>query len=445
VSDPTGSVERQPYLLEREPKDGRDMTALRDTATASASATLHDRAAAETYVASVCFKHGPPKLVGVELEWTVHDAADPRVPLSLEHLADALGEHAPPTVNPDSPNLPMQCGSLVTVEPGGQVEISAPPKASLADLITTVTTDADALAALLAERGLVLGTHALDQERDVRRLLDTPRYAAMAAAFAPNGPDGLAWMCASAGLQVCLDTGQPDQLPARWAAVHALGPVLSALFANSRQRLNTCTTWVSGRMRTMFRVDPVRTRPLSVNTDPVGTWARRALDSPVICVRRSDGCWEPPGRVSFADWIGGAIGGPPPTEDDLDYHLSTLFPPVRPRGYLEVRYLDSQEGDGWVVPSVVLTALMADDATVDAALAAAEPAAGRWLHAARYGLADERIAMAGKAVVDLAGRVLGNGSSVGADIGPVLTERVVDELTRRIEIGANGHVGGCSA
>jgi glutamate--cysteine ligase len=424
------------------------MTALRDTATVPVSAPLHDRAAAETYVASVCFKHGPPKLVGVELEWTVHDAVDPRVPLSLGHLADALGPHAPPTVNPDSPNLPMPRGSLVTVEPGGQVEISAPPHASLADLIAAVATDADALAAQLAERGLVLGTRALDQGRDVRRLLDTPRYAAMAAAFAPNGPDGLAWMCASAGLQVCLDAGEPDRLPARWAALHALGPVLSAVFANSRQALNACNTWVSGRMRTMFRVDSARTRPVPVGGDPVAAWARRALDAPVICVRRPDGCWEPPGRMTFADWIGGAIGGPPPTEDDLDYHLSTLFPPVRPRGYLEVRYLDSQEGDGWVVPSVVLTALMADEATVDAVLAAAEPAAGRWLHAARYGLADRRIAEAGRAVVELTGRVLGNGSPISADIGPALTERVVEELTRRIEIGANeqvGQVGRCGS
>jgi glutamate--cysteine ligase len=413
------------------------MTALRDTATAEPVSTqLHDRAAAETYVASVCFKHGPPRLVGIELEWTVHDAVDPRAPLDLRRLADALGAHAPVTVDPASPNLPMPCGSLVTVEPGGQVEISAPPHASLADLIGAVTTDATSLAALLASHGLVLGQHALDQQRDVRRLLDTPRYAAMAAAFAPNGPDGLAWMCASAGLQVCLDAGEPHRVAARWAALHALGPVLSALFANSRQPLGRCATWVSGRMRTMFRADPTRTRPSAVTDDPAAGWARRALDAPVICVRRPNGRWEPPGRMTFADWIDGAIPGPP-TEDDLDYHLSTLFPPVRPRGYLEVRYLDSQQGDGWLAPSVVLAALMSDEAIVDAVLDAAAPAAGRWLHAARYGLADRRIAMAGRAVAELTGKALGSGSTVGTDIGPALVEQVIGQVTERIEIGVS--------
>src|SRR6266571_6069800 len=141
------------------------MTALRDKPAEAVSAPLHNRAAAETYVASVCFKHGPPRLVGVELEWTVHDAEDPRTPLELARLTAALGAHAPTTVHPDSENLALPHGSLVTVEPGGQVEISAPPHSSLADLITAVTADAATVADLLAAQGLALGGSGLDQDR----------------------------------------------------------------------------------------------------------------------------------------------------------------------------------------------------------------------------------------------------------------------------------------
>jgi glutamate--cysteine ligase len=142
--------------------------------------------------------------------------------------------------------------------------------------------------------------------------------------------------------------------------------------------------------------------------------------------------------MSFAEWIDGAAPTKP-TADDLDYHLSTLFPPVRPRGYLEVRYLDAQDGDGWITPSVLLAGLMADETTVDATLAATEPAAGRWLHAARYGLADARIAASGKALVELAERVLASDTRVGADIGPALASTVVEEVAERIE---TGNVGG---
>ena len=63
----------------------------------------------------------------------------------------------------------------------------------------------------------------------------------------------------------------------------------------------------------------------------------------------------------------------PPTADDLDYHLSTLFPPVRPRGHLELRMIDAQPGDGWIVPVAVVAALTDDPVAADAAMAAAEP------------------------------------------------------------------------
>jgi glutamate--cysteine ligase len=85
--------------------------------------------------------------------------------------------------------------------------------------------------------------------------------------------------------------------------------------------------------------------PAPVTADPAAAWARSALRAPVICVHRPGGCWDAPPRMTFADWIDGALPEPPTTAD-LDYHLSTLFPPVRPRGYLEVRYLDAQPRAG---------------------------------------------------------------------------------------------------
>ena len=384
-----------------------------------AAAPLHDRAAAEAYVASVCFKHGPPRLVGAELEWTVHYTGQPRRSLHLPDLVTALAAHAPTTVDPASPQLPLRNGSLVTVEPGGQVEISTPPQASLTGLISAVAADAAELATLLESGGLVLGRHGFDSHREPRRLLSHPRYAAMADAFNTRGPDGLAWMCATAGLQVCLDSGQPDRVAARWAAANALGPVLSALFANSGR-----SDWASARMRAMFGADPARTGPAPVSGEPAADWARLAVDAPVLCVRRPGGDWSPPKPLTFADWIDGALGSPP-TVDDLDYHLSTLFPPVRPRGYLEVRYLDSQPDGEWIVPVTLLSALFADESTVDAVLAATEPAAGRWLPAAQDGLNDRCIAKAAEAVMDLAVTAIPAGTDLAKD--------TIDEVLRLLD------------
>src|SRR5450631_125146 len=109
------------------------------------STALRDREEAEIYVAMVCFKHGPPRLHGVELEWTVHHRCDPGRPLTAAQLSLALGEHAPTTINPQSNHLPLPAGSLVTVEPGGQVEISPPPSDSAAAIVAVATADASTL------------------------------------------------------------------------------------------------------------------------------------------------------------------------------------------------------------------------------------------------------------------------------------------------------------
>jgi glutamate--cysteine ligase len=218
--------------------------------------------------------------------------------------------------------------------------------------------------------------------------------------------DGHVMMCSTAAVQVSVDAGQGGQVAARWAAVHALGPVLIALFANSARLAGRSTGWASTRMRAWLRMDPGRTAPVPVGDDPAADWARYALRAPVLVVRRDGRHWpRPPARTSFAEWIGGALGTPP-TYADLDYHLTTLFPPVRPRGYIEVRYLDQQPAREWPAPVAVLAALLVDDASVDAVRDLCAGVEGRWEPAARFGLDDPEIAVAAKAVAGLAGRQL---------------------------------------
>ena len=403
------------------------MTAVRNApAPGPTPAVFRDRAQAEAYVASVCFKHGPPRLLGVELEWTVHHVEDPSRPLDAKTLASALGHHAPPTLVPDSPQRPLPSGTPLTVEPGGQVEISPPPRDSLTDLIKTVAADIDHLESLLEPTGLRLGRHGADPFRPPRRMLQVPRYAAMEHAFAPLGPEGITMMCSTAGLQVCLDFGLAADLPKRWAAVHALGPVVTALFANSPGVNGRRTDWASARMRSLYATDPVRTRPAAVCARPADAWAKRVLDTPVIAVRRPGPNWLPPHRLTFADWVAGALDRPP-TADDLDYHLTLQFPPVRPRGYLEVRYLDSPPHGQWLPPVVLMAALFAAPKYVEGVLAATEGTANRWLAAARYGLDDPALARAARDVVELGCVALSD-----TDLSAGQTDALAEELHRTL-------------
>ncbi len=142
----------------------------------------------------------------------------------------------------------------------------------------------------------------------------------------------------------------------------------------------------------------------------------------MLCQRREWGRWEVPRGVTFADWLSGTLPGRPSTAD-LDYHLSTLFPPVRPQGYLEVRYLDTQPVGQWRVPVAVLAALLAEPAVTAAAREACAPAVGRWLQAARLGLRDDPLATAAIAVFELACQAL---PTLGA---PAEAQRLVEEIT----------------
>ena len=389
---------------------------------------LRSRTEAEVYVASVCFKHGPPKLLGAELEWVVQHSGNPHRPLQARHLADALGAHVPSSLVPDSPQSLLPHGSTVTVEPGGQLEISSPPCASLTELIATVEGDTAALTDLLDPAGLVLTGLGSDPHRPSRRLVDIPRYAAMETAFDRIGPMGRAGMCSTAAVQVCLDAGTAPEVALRWAALHDLGPVLLAAFANSPWLGGRRTGWASSRMQAWFALDPTRTQPsrvpwgLTVGWDPAVDWARRALDTPVLCQRRPWGSWHVPIGITFADWLSGALPGRPSTAD-LDYHLTTLFPPVRPQGHLEVRYLDTQPTGQWLVPVAVIAALLSDPAVTAAARDACAPTVGRWLPAARRGLRDDTLAVAAIAVFELACQAL------PALDAPAEVQLLVEEIT----------------
>ena len=97
-----------------------------DTAHHDKNRVLRTRDDAEGYVASVCFKHGPPRLAGVELEWLVHQAATPAAPLDPRMLRTALGPYAPTSLDPGSPARALPGGSTVTVEPVSYTHLTLP-------------------------------------------------------------------------------------------------------------------------------------------------------------------------------------------------------------------------------------------------------------------------------------------------------------------------------
>ncbi|TDU74773.1 ergothioneine biosynthesis glutamate--cysteine ligase EgtA [Streptomyces sp. KS 21] len=415
--------------------------------TAGASTALSETAA-EDLIHGICFKTGPPRTIGAELEWLVLDAERPGRILPPERLTAAH----------DAARA-LSLDSRLSIEPGGQLELSSAPAPSLSGCLDGLQADLTAVRSALRSQGLVLHGTGRDPRLPLRRLLSSPRYDAMEIHFDRTGPAGRAMMCSSASVQVCVDAGYEEPGPLgygrRWRLAHLLGAVFVAAFANSPAHEGPYAGWRCARQGIWRDIDARRALAPPPDAEPRAGWTRHALDTEVMCVRSHDGGpWAAPRGLTFRDWIRAGAGadgarGPngtrspnglrPPTAEDLEYHLTTLFPPVRPRGHLEFRMIDAQPGDdGWLVPVAVVHALFDDPEAAESAYRVAKALADThgsrpaprnplWQSAAQHGLADPELRTAAAACFRAAAEAL---PRLGAsrhvqDVVGAFTERFV--------------------
>jgi glutamate--cysteine ligase len=292
----------------------------------------------------------------------------------------------------------------VTLEPGGQIELSTPPAADLASAVSALRADSDALRAQLREAGFGAAALGSDLARPVSRINPSPRYDAMEQHFDALGcaGSGREMMAATSALQVNLDAGPVSGWESRWGLVHSMVPMLVAASSTSPWLGGATTGWHSMRQGTWQGIDHGRSDPVPLG-EPTAAWATYALNAPVMLVRDGAGLLPVTERIPFAQWLrGGAPFGRRPTMADLDYHLTTLFPPVRPRGYLELRCLDAMPDRWWPALAAITVTLLDDPVAADAAAELCAPVADSWETAARHGCDDETIRRAVTGCAELA-------------------------------------------
>jgi ergothioneine biosynthesis glutamate--cysteine ligase EgtA len=342
-----------------------------------------DLEGARARVAAAALADLPVGRVGLEVEGHLVDLDRPQVRVPWSRVVEAIRR---------VPELPG--GSRLTVEPGGQVELSGPPAPDAVRAVAAMRRDEQVLRAALLRDRLGWALLGADPLRPAARTNPAGRYAAMERHFRATGQAcaGLLMMTSTCALQVNLEPGRSSQHAARVAQADRLGPVLVALSACSAWLAGARTGWRSSRQRAWGELDPARCAPPPGGPDPAGAWADYALRAPVLVVRDLAGGPEQPilRNIPFARWLTGAelLAGRRATAADLDYHLTTLFPPTRLRGFLELRCLDAVPAAWWPGLVALVTTLMDDPVAADAAAEATEPVVGRWSTAARLGLAD---------------------------------------------------------
>ena len=350
-------------------------------------------AAAHEHIEQTALLDGERGRVGLELEFHLVDLAHPeRRPdwAEVQALAASL------------PAMPS--GSSVTVEPGGQVELSTPPTPDVASSIAALQADREVLRAGLAAAGFGAAPLGADPARPVRRVNPSGRYVAMEKHFAALGcaGPGKAMMSATTALQINLDAGPRAGWQQRLGLIRSLGPVLVAASACSPYLGGRASGWRSMRQQAWHGIDHSRSDPVR-GVEPTAAWASYALTAPVMLVRDAETSTAVTERVPFSSWLAGrAPIGRRPTLADLDYHLTTLFPPIRPRGYVEIRCLDAVPDRWWPALAAFTVTLIDDAVAADRAAEVCEPVQDAWAIAARDGLTDPAVHKAVRGCMEVA-------------------------------------------
>ena len=256
--------------------------------------------------------------IGAEMEWLVHHGDD------LSQAVDAAA-----VLTAALKGGPLPANGQLTVEPGGQIELSTEPHSGPVQLTTALERDVVEVRRRLARAGYVMAALGLDPIRPPVRSLHSPRYDAMEAFFEATTPIGRRMMCSTASLQINVDFGHHPERT--WTRLTDAAPALAAMFANSPM--------VDGRpgserLRIWRSTDP--TRPSLVDPPTADTWVDYVLDSLVIDYPASTATISEPHTLRDRLNSGSKI-----SDGEIRHHMSTLFPPIRPRGFLEIRILDA--------------------------------------------------------------------------------------------------------
>ncbi|NNE23043.1 MAG: glutamate--cysteine ligase [Rhizobiales bacterium] len=306
-------------------------------------------------------------------------------------------------------------GGSVSLEPGGQFELSGAPLECLQDTCEEVGEHLHQVREIGDRLGigfLGLGVTPTWAREDVP-IMPKGRYKIMREYMAKKGNLGRDMMFRSCTVQVNLDFGSEPDMVQKLRTSIALQPIATALFANSPFLDGKPNGFKSFRSNIWRDTDPDRTGMLPfVFEEGFGfeQWVDYALDVPMYFVYRN-GIYQDVSGESFRDFLDGKLPqlpGDKPTLKDWADHLTTIFPEVRIKQYMEMRGADAGPWRTLCALPAFWVGLMYDQAALDGAWDLAKD----WSAAERQQLRDDVPAMgleaviAGRSVRDIAGDCL---------------------------------------
>jgi glutamate--cysteine ligase len=238
-------------------------------------------------------------------------------------------------------------GASISLEPAGQLELSGAPLENVHETCSEVTRHLQQVKAIAREMEigfLGLGYHPKWPNAEMP-WMPKGRYKIMREYMPKVGTMGLDMMKSTCTVQVNLDFCSEPMMVKMFRASLALQPIATALWANSPFKEGQPTGFLSYRSHCWTDTDPDRCGTLPfVFEDGFGfeRYVDYILDVPMYFVYR-DGQYIDAAGLSFHDFLAGNLSvlpGEKPTIKDFEDHLSTAFPEVRLKKFLEMRGAD---------------------------------------------------------------------------------------------------------
>jgi glutamate--cysteine ligase len=344
------------------------------------------------------FSYGRPPggwLVGSELERHVLDANGRPAPYFgahgilalLEHLI-ASGEWTPYREGPFPIALNGKLGA-VTLEPGGQVELSGRPYRTVREVHEDAVAFNHRLDAWLQGtpyRQSAMGFTPFAHVPDIG-WVPKGRYVIMRRHMEASGKLGHYMMKGTAATQASFDFSTELDCSRKVRLGIGIAPLIAAMFANSPYTRGRANGWASFRGHIWTQTDPARTgMPDAAVEFSFERWVDYLLDAPMMFTK-VNGQWRAANGRSFRSWMTDGIDGTYPTNKDWDLHQTSVFPEVRVKRQIEVRMADC-------VPNTLATAFVALFKGLfycENSLAAAEAVQARFT---RFGTREQRFEIA---------------------------------------------------
>ena len=265
-------------------------------------------------------------------------------------------------------------GASVSLEPGGQLELSGAPLEHVHQTCAEVSRHLREVKEVADEIGagfISLGFRADTKLEDVP-VMPKGRYGIMRAYMPKVGTHGLEMMFRTCTVQTNLDFGSESDMVKKMRVSLALQPIATALFANSpflEGKLNGYKSW---RSRIWLDTDADRTGMLPFAFEEgfgFEQYVDYALDVPMYFVYR-DGQYLDASGKSFRDFLNGkldVVPGEIPSMSDFEDHLSTIFPEVRLKTFLEMRGADTGPWNELCALPAFWVGLLYDQSALDTA------------------------------------------------------------------------------